>query len=240
MIALAIAAAARRCHSGLTISAASVELRMFPALDQHLRHRRQVQPGEIVTGLEGIDTVIGAVRHPRAPGEAAPGGRAQTGVRRRSRGRWVRRRPVAQRESAPRCGPPSAWMSTATSARLVILARVVTHGPTPSLECRVRMTRAPAASRSSVQIPRDVPVEARLGVAAVGLGPGRIAGLGLASVPDRVVDERRVAPVPPVVARVDRHDLAGERPCRGRGLVLREGGRGSCRCERTRRSDRHE
>ena len=51
----------------------------------------------------------------------------------------------------PSAGPPSAWMSTATSAwaSLMMAARVVTHGPTPSLFGRVSTTVAPSACRSA-------------------------------------------------------------------------------------------
>ena len=51
----------------------------------------------------------------------------------------------------PDAGPPSAWISMATLAwaRLMICARVVTHGPTPVLLVRVITTRAPSRSRSA-------------------------------------------------------------------------------------------
>src|SRR5690348_16300396 len=51
----------------------------------------------------------------------------------------------------PQAGPPSAWMSSATlaPARLIMWARLVTHGPTPPLLCRVITTRAPARRRSA-------------------------------------------------------------------------------------------
>ena len=51
----------------------------------------------------------------------------------------------------PFTGPPSAWMSTATSAwaSLMMAARVVTHGPMPALLVRVMTTVAPSASRSA-------------------------------------------------------------------------------------------
>ena len=51
----------------------------------------------------------------------------------------------------PQAGPPSAWMSSATvaPARLSMWARLVTHGPTPLLLCRVITTRAPARLRSA-------------------------------------------------------------------------------------------
>ncbi len=53
----------------------------------------------------------------------------------------------------PPAGPPSAWMSTDTSAwaALMMAARVVTHGPTPSLFGRVSTTPAPSASRSAAR-----------------------------------------------------------------------------------------
>ena len=51
----------------------------------------------------------------------------------------------------PFTGPPSAWMSTATSAwaSLMMAARVVTQGPTPWLFGRVSTTVAPSACRSA-------------------------------------------------------------------------------------------
>ena len=39
------------------------------ALDEHLWHRRQVEPGKVVAKLDAVDTVIGAGRHPGDPAE---------------------------------------------------------------------------------------------------------------------------------------------------------------------------
>ena len=112
----------------------------------------------------------------------------------------------------PSTGPPSAWMSTATSAcaSLMMAARVVTHGPTPSLLGRVSTTVAPSASRSPSQVARHVEVELRLGVAAGGLRPGGVAGLVARPVEDGLVDDAGCAVVEAVVARVDADHLAGQ------------------------------
>ncbi len=66
------------------------------------------------------------------------------------------------------------------------------------------------------QVCRDVEVEPGLGVAAGGLGPGRVAVFPLAAVPDLLVEEPRVGVVAAVVAGVDADDLARERLGRDR------------------------
>ena len=58
------------------------------------------------------------------------------------------------------------------------------------------------------QVAGDVPVELRLGVPAVGLGSGRVAGFHLAAVPNQVVQEAGVAPAMAVVPGIDPDDSA--------------------------------
>src|SRR5215831_3106526 len=55
----------------------------------------------------------------------------------------------------PQDGPPSAWMSTATLAWLLLMmnARRFTHGPVPLLLVRVITTRAPARISSARRYP---------------------------------------------------------------------------------------
>ena len=84
---------------------------------------------------------------------------------------------------------------------------------------------------------RDVPVELRLGVAAVGCRAGGVAGLRRRAVPDEVVEERGVAPVVAVVAGVEPHDDA-LRVTQGAAcgaVVVVVGGRGRARRRATRR-----
>ena len=67
----------------------------------------------------------------------------------------------------------------------------------------------------------DVPVELGLGVAAVGLRTGGVAGFGLPAVPDQLADDRGSGEVPAVVARVHRDHLAAENPGAGRAEQFR-------------------
>ena len=76
--AWAMAAAAACWKAGVTSSAASVGVAHVAALDEHLGHRRQVEAGQVVAGLQAVDAVVGAHRHRRAGRE----GVAQRGRRR--------------------------------------------------------------------------------------------------------------------------------------------------------------
>ena len=95
------------------------------------------------------------------------------------------------------------------------------------------------------QVRRDVPVVLRLGVAGVGLGAGRVARLLLATVPDQVVDERRIGVVAAVVPRIDPDDDARQRQrawvfrrARGR-RPARDGAGSDDRAEHGDQRDRH-
>ena len=76
----------------------------------------------------------------------------------------------------PSGGPPSAWMSIATfaCARSMISARVVTHGPDAVVVVARQHDPRALAPQVGGKIRRDVEVVLRLGVAAVGLGAGRV------------------------------------------------------------------
>ena len=71
-------------------------------------------------------------------------------------------------------------------------------------------------------------VEPRLGVAAIGLGPRRVTGFLLATVPYLVVDVRRVGVVAPIVTGVDPDHATGEQCVCVRCLQSRFPGRRAC------------
>ena len=155
MTAWAMAAAAACWKAGVDEQRGVGRVAHVAALDEHLGHRRQVQAGQVVARLQAVDPVVGADRHGRAGHEGVAQGGREGGRRARRRRRSG---PSATGSSTvkprPPGGPPSAWMSTATSAcgALMMAARVVTHGPTPALSGRVSTTVAPSASQVGLQV----------------------------------------------------------------------------------------
>ena len=128
----------------------------------------------------------------------------------------------------PAAGPPSPWMSIATLAcpRLMIRARPAHARPdAPVAGPRHDHPRAIPA-QVSAQEPGDPPGEPRLGVTAVGLGPGRVAGFPLPAVPDQVIEVGRIGVVAAVMPGIDADDLPGERAAAaaGRGGASRRMG----------------
>src|SRR4029077_7372174 len=97
------------------------------------------------------------------------------------------------------CVAPVEYLRTRVDARPEPVIAVPGHHDPRSHPDEVR-----------AQVDRDVPVEPGLGVAAGGLGPGGVAALPLAAVPDLAGQERRAGVVQPVVPGVDPDDLAGQ------------------------------
>src|SRR5215831_3262710 len=182
------------------------------AFDQDLRLGGQVETGEVVPGDEAVlavivahrhggvlqqrranivaqvlggrdDAVVGPVRDRLQDGEPAPPGRAAIGV------------------DVQRNGGAGAveYVGPAGDAR-------------PDAGVAVPRHHHPRAGPPEVgpQVTGYVPVESGLGVPAVGLGAGRIAGLVLPAVPDDAVDKCRIGGIAAVMAGVDPNGLAGQ------------------------------
>src|SRR5262245_22037073 len=183
------------------------------ALDQDLRLGGQVEAGEIVPGGEAVVAVIVALRHAgvlqqrRAHVVAqALGGRDDAVVR-----------PVRDRlqdgEPAPP-GRPAVGVDVQRDGGACAIEYVG-----PAADARPYAVVAgprhhhPRAGPAEVglQVAGNVPVETGLGVPAVGLRAGGVAGLVLPAVPDDAIDECRVGDVAAVVAGVDPDRLAGQR-----------------------------
>ena len=121
------------------------------ALDEHLGHRGQVQPGQVVAGLQAVDPVVGAHRHRRAGDE----GVAQRGGE-RGRGsddavvRPVRRR--LQHGEAPPVGRPAVGVDVDRHVGVGVVDDGRPRrdaGPDAVVVRRVSTTVAPSACRSA-------------------------------------------------------------------------------------------
>ena len=138
-------------HAGILHEGGVGRVLHVPALDQHLGDRREVEPAEVVTGVDAVGARV--VRHLQAGGgqELVAHVVAEL-VRRRHDGHVVADRADHRErdidgEAPPDTGPPSPWMEMAASdpASLPMAARTLTHGPTPVSVERVRTTVAPPA-----------------------------------------------------------------------------------------------
>ena len=183
------------------------------ALDQHLGHRRQVQPGQVVARRHAVGPVVGAHRHRRLRHERVAHVRAEH-LRRRHDGVVDAVGHGLEHGEPPTVGGAPVGVDRDRRVRIRVVAdggalcHARTHARIGRPRQHDRRTFGPQVGRGVL---RHVEVELRLGVAPVGLGAGRVAALVLAPVPDQRVDERRIREVVTVVARVDRHHLALER-----------------------------
>jgi uncharacterized membrane protein YccC len=190
-----------------------------PALDQHLRDRGQVEAREVLADHDSLVAVVGALRHGGHVREKRLAHVAAEPRRRRDH-RVVR--PVGgrleDREPPPRRGPavPVDVDRDVGMRGVDDLAPAVDARPDAVVAASRHHHGRPVSAQVGPQVAGDIEVELRLGVAAVGLGPRRVAGFPLPAVPDLMADVGRIGEVPAVVARVDADDLPGERP-RGAG-----------------------
>src|SRR5215472_18551305 len=182
------------------------------ALDQDLRLGGQVEAGEVVPGDEAVLAVVVAHRHGgvlqqrRANIVAqALGGRDDAVVR-----------PVRDRLQDGEPAPPGRAAIGVDVQRDGGAGAVEYVSPggdaRPGAGVAVPRHHHPRAGLPEVgpQVTGYVPVESGLGVPAVGLGAGRIAGLVLPAVPDDAVDKCRIGGIAAVMAGVDPNGLAGQ------------------------------
>src|SRR5215470_16056290 len=183
------------------------------ALDQDLRLGGQVEAGEIVPGDEAVMAVIVALRHAgvlqqrRAHVVAQALGGRDDAVVRPVRDRLQDGEPAAP--GRPAVGVDVQRDGGAGAVEYVGPARDARPDAGIAVPRHHHLRAGPA--QVGPQVTGNVPIEGGLGVPAVGLGAGGVAGLVLPAVPDDAVDKCRVGGVATVVAGVDPNGLARQR-----------------------------
>ena len=213
MARAALACQARRRDQGGVRGVAHVG-----AFDEDLGDGRQVDSAQVVTRLDPIHPVVGADRLMSPGGERRPQIGAEDG--RRTDDGVVD--PVSHRFEDGEPAPAGRTAVGVDGHPRVGVSVVTDGGPLRDAGTHAGVRRPGQHDRGALtaqiggQVARHVPVELRLGVTAVGLGSGRVAGLAFPAVPDQPVDDRGRAGVSPVVSGIHQNDLAVEDPARSR------------------------
>ena len=212
-MACAMAAAAACWNDGVDEQGGVGGVAHVAALNEHLGHRRQVEAGQVVAGLQPVDAVVGADGHGRAGGEGVAQRGGEGGGGRDDAVVGTVRRRLQHGEAAP-VGRPAVGVDV---DRHVGVGVVDDGGPRRDARPDAVVVRAgqhdggPLGLQVGFEIRGHVEVELRLGVPAVGRRPRGVAGLGPGAVEDGLVDDARRAVVQAVVAGVDPHHLARQR-----------------------------